>query len=261
MPTRKRAVLLSLARPPWPLLFSIAACGIILSLLRSGHLHMPAYCGAGPAAWPFTQENLDALRLLLFLNPPSQLALDWALMLVAMMPPLLALPLAHVWRSSRPRRRARAVTLFLAAYVLAWMSAALLLIPLSLQLRLLAGDGAILVALGAALTWSASPWHRAALNRSHRLPRVGLFGAAADRDSLRFGIGHGRWCIASCWAWMLVPLVVGQGHSLAMLLAGAIMLAERLGPPGALRWRTPLPVSLLDWGWLAKRRQRASAHG
>jgi predicted metal-binding membrane protein len=69
--------------------------------------------------------------------------------------------------------------------------------------------------------------------------RFGLFGWAGNRDCLSYGINHAGWCIASCWAWMLVPLIAGIWHGPMMLLAAAIMLRERLSAPRAPRWRLP----------------------
>jgi predicted metal-binding membrane protein len=236
------------AWPPWPLLFTLAGVGVILSALGTGHAALPAFCGPGTAqlllasAWP------DALALALALNPPAQLLADWALMLLAMMPPLLAAPLMHVWRSSLPRRRARALAHFVFGYGLVWMAAGPVLIGLALVLQLLAGDGApaLAGALLLATVWSASPWQRVALNRGHRLRRIGLFGWAADRECLTFGVVHAAWCIASCWAWMLAALAAGPWHIAAMIVAAAVLLVERLPDPAPPCWRLPAVLSWLD---------------
>jgi predicted metal-binding membrane protein len=111
-----------------------------------------------------------------------------------------------------------------------------ILTALALLLQMAVIKYALAVALLIALLWSASPWHRAALNRGHLLRRIGMFGWAADRDCLIFGMTHGVFCIVSCWAWMFVPLVSGAWHIPMMLFAGATMLAERLTPPGRPRW-------------------------
>ena len=46
-------------------------------------------------------------------------------MLLAMMPPLLAMPLMHVYWSSLPRRRVRALACFVGAYGSVWLAAGL----------------------------------------------------------------------------------------------------------------------------------------
>src|SRR6266513_2111029 len=53
---------------------------------------------------------------LLAANPPGSLAGNWALMLVAMMAPMLIAPIYHIRISSFARRRLRSTILFAAAY-------------------------------------------------------------------------------------------------------------------------------------------------
>ncbi|MEW7857128.1 DUF2182 domain-containing protein [Pseudomonas chlororaphis] len=249
-------VLLSFTRAPWPLLFATAGLGLALCLYTAGHSTLPAFCGSAlsiVASWP------TVLEAELALNPVQQMLADWALMLLAMMPPLLAMPLMHVWRSSLPRRRIRAALGFLLGYSALWLTAGPLLMVLALLLQLSVADAALATALLVALLWSASPWQRAALNRGHRLRRIGLFGWAADRDCLVFGASHGAWCIASCWAWMLVPLLGGAWHIPLMLVAGAIMLVERLAPGDRPRWHWPVILPRVDL-WLLTTRKVAHSH-
>ena len=253
----------SFAYAPWPALFALAAAGLIFSAWSAGGATLPAFCGAGTAralrelGWP------DAVGLAFALNPPGRLIADWAAMLLAMMPPLLAPPLLHVWRSSLPRRRAWGTACFVLGYGLLWMAAGPILIGLALLLQLVAGEGGLAFAgaLLLAIVWSASPWQRIALNRSHRLRRIGLFGWAADRDCLTFGAIHALWCMMSCWAWMLAALTAGPWHVAAMMLAATMMLGERLAAPRQPRWRLPALLSLLvHWPIFASQRS-AVRHG
>ena len=257
-------VLRSFAHAPWPALFALAVAGLILSAYNADGATLPAFCGAGTArtlrelGWP------DALGLALALNPPGRLLADWAVMLLAMMPPLLAPPLMHVWRSSLRRRRVRGAACFVLGYGSLWMVAGPFLIGLALLLQLVAGESAFAFsfALLLAIVWGASPWQRIALNRSHRLRRIGLFGWAADWDCLTFGAIHALWCMASCWAWMLAALwQPGRGIFWAMMLAGTIMLGERLAPPRLPRWRLPAPLSRLVHGPVSGSRHSAVRHG
>jgi predicted metal-binding membrane protein len=249
----------SFTQAPWPLLFATAGLGLALSIYNAGHAAHPTFCSslAGLSIvmlWPTALEAEFAL------NPLNRLLADWALMLVAMMPPLLAMPLMHVWRSSLPRRRLRASVGFLLGYGALWMAAGPILTVLALLLQLSVAEAALVGALLIATLWSASPWHRAALNRGHRMRRIGLFGWAADRDCLIFGMTHGLWCIASCWAWMLLPLLGGAWHIPIMLFAGATMLAERLTPADRPRWRWPVSFPRLDPGSVFSARKAARRH-
>ncbi|BAN53784.1 MULTISPECIES: DUF2182 domain-containing protein [Pseudomonas] len=238
------SILRGFTRAPWPLLFATAGVGLVLCIYNNGHAAYAAFC--------ISAEGLDvaalwfsAIRAELVMTPLHEVLSSWALMLVAMMPPLLAMPLMHVWRSSLPRRRVRALVGFLLGYSTLWMAAGLLLSAIALLLSLVFPDSALGLSVLLAVLWSASPWHRAALNRGHRLQRIGLFGWKADRDCLGFGLSHGVWCIGACWAWMLVPLLVHHGHIPVMLLAGAIMLAERLAAGDRPSWRVPLIAKAL----------------
>lgn len=243
---RGARILNSFARPPWPWLFAAAGFGLLLSAGHSGHAQPLLFCGSGPARLILAGGWAEALRIALEFNPPGRLMMNWGIMLLAMMPPLLAVPLMHVWRSSLPRRRARALGWFLLGYGAAWMAAGPPLMLLALLLQLLVGTAAFAVLLLLAAVWSASPWQRIALNRAHRLRRIGLFGLAADRDCLGFGAVHGGWCIASCWLWMTLPLTAGPWHLAAMVATGVAMLGQRLAPPAPPHWRLPAFLGLFD---------------
>lgn len=221
--------------PPWPILFLLSAVGLLLSGEGPG-ASLPGFCGslAGIMA---SSASPAAFSLVFQLNPPSWLLAGWALMLLAMMPPLLAGPLTHVWRSSLARRRHRALGLFVAGYAAAWMAAGPFLIALALALQVSAGESSGPLAVAAAILWTLTPWSRRALNRGHRLAPLALRGAGAASDAVRFGLVHGGWCIVSCWPWMMIPLVVLSWHSGLMVLVGALMLAQRLSPPSRPRWR------------------------
>jgi hypothetical protein len=259
-PVRIASLLHSFGRPPWPLLFALAGGGLVLAAAGSGQATLPAFCGAAVRLLAGAGA-IDMFGLLLDLNPPVWLALDWALMLLAMMPPLVGMPLMHVWRSSLRRRRPLAAGHFLLGYSAVWIAAGIPLLVLALTVQLAAGAAALAGALCGAALWSASPWQRLALNRGHRTRRIGLFGRSADRDCLSFGLVHGAWCVASCWPWMLVPLVAGSWHLAFMMLSAAIMLLERLAPPDAPRWRIPAVAAPIGRPRLLRWRRRGVAHG
>ncbi|MGJ4947177.1 DUF2182 domain-containing protein [Bradyrhizobium sp. HKCCYLS20291] len=244
----RAATLRSLARPPWWILFAMAGGGLVLSAYGAVTGAVPAFCSSVASSQISALGEADVLLLAVALNPPGRIMGGWAAMLLAMMPPLLAAPLMHVWRSSLPRRRAASVTLFLLGYGMVWMAVGPLLITLAIALQV-AGRGSLWV-FGAtilvALLWSACPGQRAALNRSHRLPRIGLFGWTALRDCVRFGVIHALWCVASCWPWMLAAAVAENSHLAFMVAAGAIMFGERLAPPEPPRWRWPVLILALD---------------
>jgi len=249
-PSARLLLLSSLLEPPFKGTMMVACAGLVASSMLGIHADLPSIC-AGSA----DQFSLSAVvansRFLNATNPPGSLALAWFTMLIAMMPPLLALPLSHVRASSLADRRLRASTGFLLGYFGVWFLAGYPILAVAIVLRLLVGNAsaALVAACLLALIWSASPMQMAAQNRAHRLRRIGLFGLAADRDCVAFGATLGGWCLASSWPWMLVPLFVAQAHTAAMLGIAAIVMAERLRGPSPLRWRFPVVLSI-PAGWI-----------
>jgi len=217
-------------------LAAIAAAAWAALARDAGELTLPALCAAG-AAWAGSLG--DTLRLALAFNSPARLAGEWALMVAAMMAPLMAAPLRHVGDRSFARRRPRAMLLFSLGYAAVWMSAGVILAAAALAARIaapapLACAGLV---LAAALLWQVSPAKQWCLNRCHGRPAIAAFGAAADRDAVRFGLAHGAACVGTCWALMLLPLAVGAGHLATMAAVALFVFGERLDHPAPLAWR------------------------
>lgn len=191
--------------------------------------------------------SLDSLQMLLAMNPISSLAAGWAVMLVAMMAPTLITAIHHVRERSFKRRRARSVMFFVLGYAAIWMAAGGALIVAVLTLNLLA-PRSYLPALGVgviAFIWQCSPVKQRCLNRGHNHSELAAFGIAADLSALRFGITHGIWCVGSCWALMLFPMLLPQGHFAAMAAVTFVMTSERLERPRSPSWRLHFPTKLI----------------
>jgi predicted metal-binding membrane protein len=220
---------------PDTLLLVLGAAGLaawFMLALGGSDLTLPALCSAGRAGTvPFD--------VALALNSPAKLAGEWALMVAAMMSPVIIGPLRHVRQRSFAKRRPRAVLLFLAGYGAAWMVAGVALQALALALRWTGAERALCLGLAAAgaMVWQVSPAKQWCLNRCHRQPPLAAFGAAADRDVLNFGLTNGVACVGACWALMLLPLFAGTGHLAAMLVVTFFIAAERLEDPAPLAWR------------------------
>lgn len=167
----------------------------------------------------------------------------WAVMLVAMMAPLLIGPLRHVQARTLPRRRWRAMTLLVAGYVLVWSLVGLGLVTVagSIQDRTVA----VVVVLVATALWQLSPARQRCLNRHHARPPIAAFGRAADAGALRFGATTAGWCVGSCGALMLLPLLAGDAHLAVMVLVTIWIWAEQLDRPVPPSWRARLPLTAL----------------
>ena len=166
-------------------------------------------------------------------------AAGWALMLVAMMAPLLIPSIQYVRQRSFKHRRARAVALFVAGYGASWMAAGAVVLAIETTVKLLV-PMSFLPAAGVALiavVWQFSPIKQRALNRCHLHTELAAFGATADLAVLRFGLTHGVWCVVSCWALMLFPMLLPSGRLAAMAVVAFLVFSERLDRPMPPSWR------------------------
>lgn len=185
------------------------------------------------------QGAVHSWKTLLAANPPASLAGGWALMLVAMMGPMLVAPIYHIRISSFARRRARSTLLFGVGYGIIWMAAGVVVVAVELIVIWLLPRSYLPAAIvGAiAVVWQASPSKQRCLNRCHSHRPLAAFGIAADLDVFRMGLEHGLWCAGSCWAAMLFPMLLPEGHFIAMAAVAVLMFCERLDPPVAPAWQ------------------------
>lgn len=216
-------------------MLSISMLAWIVVAMEATGMTLPAFCSAG-ALW--AAPSTASLDLVLALNPPASLAGSWALMLAAMMAPLLIAPVRHIRDRCFPRRRARTVALFVAGYAASWMVAGAVLLSLAFAVRLTAPASwpPLTAAAMLALVWQISPAKQICLNRCHVRPELAAFAPAADLDAIHFGATHGVWCVGSCWTLMLLPLLVAYGHIAAMAAVALWLFAERLDRPMPPRW-------------------------
>ena len=162
---------------------------------------------------------------------PIKMAGEWALMIVAMMCPLVIPHVGHVAARSFADQQNSVAGVFLGGYAAVWFAAAaaasIILISIHALLEFLSlGSVAGLIGCLIAATWQISAAKRRALNRCHGTLPLRAFGSAANRDALRFGITQGGRCVASCIPVMVLPLLAGLGFG-TMIVLFAILLAER----------------------------------
>jgi predicted metal-binding membrane protein len=223
---------------------ALAISALAWSALAAGPaMHVPGtdvFCspmGAGSATLT------ASLSMLLALNPPSTLAAGWALMLVAMMSPLIISEIQHIRFTSLKRRRARSIALFVAAYGGMWMACGVVLGGAAFVLQAWA-PGSYLPKIVAGLitcVWQASPFKQRCLNRCHDNPPLRIFGLEADLDAFRFGWTHGVWCVGSCSGLMLFCMLLPGGHLMAMAAVTILVFCERLEDPKPPSWKMRSP--------------------
>jgi predicted metal-binding membrane protein len=156
---------------------------------------------------------------------------DWTLMTLAMMPPLVVLSIRHVGFRSPGNRRHLAIGEFLIGYLGVWIAiGTIFLVVVSLVAAgpAFTTDRRIVTAAayGAAILWQFTPLKRRALWRCHRIVPIAIESWHADMCCLRFGIGTGLDCLASCWLMMTVPLFA-QHSAPVMACLQAAMVCER----------------------------------
>ena len=218
------------------LLFSALAW--VLLITAPGTMAMHAHHGGRtPGMDPIS------LKMMFVHNSPASLAAGWAIMVVAMMGPMLTEPIRHIWVRSFARRRAPAITLYLAGYGMVWMVVGALLLTLAFMLASIVGSSSwpLAVALAAAAVWQFSPLKQMCLNRGHVHAALAAFGWPATRDALKFGVVHGFWCVGTCSMLMLAALLFAKGHLLAMGAATAFLVTERFERPATPQWSWRLP--------------------
>jgi predicted metal-binding membrane protein len=197
---------------------------------------MHVYCWAtGNGTVPMTAS----LSIWLALNPPSALAVGWALMLLAMMSPLVISEIHHIRITCLARRRARSIALFVTGYGGVWMLCGAVLTGAVMVALTLAPGSFILATLAGLITcvWQASPFKQRCLNKCHDNRPLRVFGLEADLDAFRFGWTRGVWCAGSCSGLMLFPMLLPEGHLMAMAAVAILVFCERLENPEPPRWK------------------------
>jgi predicted metal-binding membrane protein len=225
---------------PLPWLIAIAAGGFVVTISTDELFRLPPICGSlGPAVL----VDLAAVHDW----SPAAMILAWLLMMTAMMPPLLAQPVVHIWVSTFKVRRPRALALFGFGYAAVWLAAGGVLVPAAVALRVFVPEtSASLTFLALAFLWSSSPAAQVARNRCHRVRRISAFGMAADRDCFLQGLMSGASCTATCWLWMLVPMTMGSLHPVAMAAITYLLFLERIAPPKRPVWQLPPSLKILS---------------
>jgi len=230
---RIRLYLSVLAEPPMPALILVSLFAWLALLLGGHNMH-------GSEHHHIVFDDIFPMLV--------QSAWPWFLMILAMMSPLHANAIQHLWARSLSRRRIRAIIVFAIAYLAVWMLAGAVLIlgAKLLEVQSREAGTAPLIGLLIAFIWQASPWKQICLNHCHWVTRLSLSGLAADLDCLRFGLVKGCWCVGSCWALMFVSLVSGSVGLPLMLVVSLYLFIEQYLPARPPRWGNPLLKKMLD---------------
>jgi predicted metal-binding membrane protein len=225
--------------PEWWSLAASAAAWVLLVARASSALGSG---GAGHAAHQHGAAMVSAGHGLAW----ATASLDWVLMIVAMMVPLVVAPIRTSAARSFWSRRHRAIGGFLLGYLAAW--ALLGVFANGVVTLLAAGESfpppaAAALAFAAAAAWQLTVFKDRALRGCHRTMPLAPSGWRADRDCLRYGWSIGCRCLVSCGALMVACVLAGHGM-VAMTAAAAVGAAERYAP-GADRRLAALAIATI----------------
>jgi predicted metal-binding membrane protein len=152
--------------------------------------------------------------------------MHWALMVGAMMLPVVAPQVRRVALRSVWSRRHRGAASFVLGYVVVWLALGAILVTVVVAFG--AGQQLtpwLVVALLVAAAWQVSGPRRRVLRRCASLRLGAATGLAADLDCARAGMRSGLRCAFTCG-----PLMVAMALSHSLLLMGgvlAVLLSER----------------------------------
>jgi predicted metal-binding membrane protein len=159
-------------------------------------------------------------------------SVQWSLMVVAMMLPLVVPAIRSTARRSLWYRRNRAICGFLVGYVTPWLALGLATWAIVGAIGLEDRHGSRALAamgFGVAAAWQVTPVRLRAVWSCHRTAPLAPEGWRAGRDCLRYGWDIGERCVVSCWAMMLACVLAG--HSLlSMTCVGVLGAVERYRP-------------------------------
>lgn len=174
----------------------------------------------------------------------------WLLMVVAMMGPATVPAVRRVAFDSLPRRRPRAVSIWLGGYLGVW--AVFGVVATAAGRAATHAAWALPAVLLAAAGYELTARKRRALRSCHFAIPLPPAGRKADVACARAGVLHARACVDSCWLLMLSMAVAGHGSLLLMTLLGAIaagqrwlVIGTRLRPPAAAALAAAAGVAIL----------------
>jgi predicted metal-binding membrane protein len=155
----------------------------------------------------------------------------WSLMVVAMMVPVTLPAVRYVGLNSMRGRRQRAMALYTAVYVGVWVLFGITALGTDhlLSVHLGVGDRVLLaLALAVAAGWQLTRAKRRALFACGRTVPLPPAGRRADAGCVRFALLQAWRCVRSCWAIMLVMVVVCHAGLAWMVALTALVVAEEL---------------------------------
>jgi predicted metal-binding membrane protein len=162
-----------------------------------------------------------------------EMAIDWLIMTLAMLPLLAVSPIRHVAIRSFAARRQRSILVFLAAACLPWLMLGLISLSILAAMPRSWTGNPVVIASGfiVAALWQITPMKHLALYRCHRTFPLAPTGWQADRDCAAHGFAYGQICVVSCWAMMLAATLASHGLIANLCIQGVALWERRARVP------------------------------
>ena len=164
----------------------------------------------------------------------------WAIMSALMMVPVALPAIRYLAFNSFKRRRLRAMMVFVAAYLVAWIGFGLIALE-AVSAGLGAGisvRGLSIVTLIVAALWQLAPYRQRAILRCRQVVPLSPTGLRADVTCAHFGTQQALHCMRVCWPAMVLMAIVG--HQLAAMAALTIIVVAEEYAPWRERLFTPV---------------------
>ena len=167
------------------------------------------------------------LQSLFLLNSPMHLAAHWAVMLVAMMAPVVIQPVSQLLAQDTESPKFLDITLLVGSYLTVWMLAGIVLVPAAFLARSsgIGIFGSVALAIGLAIAWHYVPLKRVCLEGCAGICHV---ASNASLEPIRSGAFYGCCCVGAGWPLMFGPSMISGNHLMAMIVATIWMAWERL---------------------------------
>lgn len=221
-------------------LIAVSALAWLILFLGNRGISIPTVCSA-ELLWSFPTP--DTYSYVFLFVSPMQLFAGWGVMVGAMKLPMLADVLIQIRTRSFRCNLNAALLLSTIGYLIVWGLFGILFLGVALTLRIAAPHEVlpfVCLCFVAAL-WQCSPWKQRALNRCHRRRSFSAFAPSAHWQTLRIGAEHGIWCVATCWAAMLLALLAPDHHLPVMVMVAILHWCERMDEARAPTWCLRLP--------------------
>lgn len=214
-------------------ILGISILAWVLLLTNPGQIMSVEHCQISDSG-----PSLEAIEMIVQMNPLLSQLTGWTLMVIAMMLPKLILPIQHIYSTSLNRTRFTSALLFVSGYVFVWVVIGIFMIAVTFGLHVLtpASYLPVIVFSVIVIIWQFSPIKQRFLNYGHIHKVLPAFGLATFQCAFLYGVTHGIWCVGAGWALMLLPMIFPSGHNLAMIIVTFIMISEHLEHPKIPSW-------------------------